>query len=47
MVLLKQFDALRKSFLLFRRILNTLLPIVEAAARNADLFAEQLDGKIP
>ena len=47
MVLLKQLDALSKPFLLFRWIFNALLPIVETAAWNAHLFAEQLDGEIP
>lgn len=47
MVLLKQLDALSKLFLLFRWIFNALLPIVETAAWNAYLFAEQLDGEIP
>ena len=47
MVLLKQLDALSKLFLLFRWIFNALLPIVETAAWNADLFAEQLDRELP
>ena len=47
MVLLKQLDVLCKPFLLFRWIFNALLPIVETAAWNAHLFAEQLDGEIP
>ena len=47
MVLLKQLDALYKPFLLFRWIFNALLPVVETAAWNAHLFAEQLDGELP
>ena len=44
MVFLKQRNALHKSFLLLRWMLHTLFPEVEAAARNVDSFAEQLNG---
>ena len=46
MVFLKQRDALHKPFLLLRRMFHTLFPVVEAAARDADSFAEQLNGEL-
>ena len=46
MVFLKQRNALHKSFLLFRRMFHTIFPVVEAAARDADSFAEQLNGEL-
>ena len=46
MVFLKQRDALYKPFLLLRWMFHTLFPEVEAAARDADSFAEQLDGEL-
>ena len=46
MVLLKQRNALHKPFLLLRRMLHTLFPVVEAATRDANSFAEQLNGEL-
>ena len=46
MVFLKQQDTLYKPLLLLRRMFHTLFPVVEAAARDADSFAEQLNGKL-
>lgn len=46
MVFLKQCNALHKPFFLLRQMLHTLFPMVEAAARDVDSFAEQLDGEL-
>ena len=46
MVLLKQRNALHKPFLLLRRMLHALFPVVEAATRDANSFAEQLNGEL-
>ena len=46
MVFLKQRNTLHKSFLLFKRMFHTIFPVVEAAARDADSFAEQPNGEL-